>query len=194
MESQQLKMTFGKYVAGYRPGDVGWSEIDDQVLKSVIAPKSYFLLIKQAGFSKNQESLSAYESAKLLLNSKIWPLWRSTKCRHLVSAGDVVLIYIAGNEENSTSVIASATVSSVEAWQRKHEPIYPLILDGIPEKALILDKIMFFKPLDVRTLLDHLSFTPANRNKWGVAFMGGMRRLDQRDFMTMNPANQMEAL
>lgn len=146
--------------------------------------RTHFMLIKHSGFSADLHRLTAYESALMLLCSALWPLWTGTRCKHMVKAGHDVLIYIAGSEEKSKCVIASARVKNTELWSNtKHKNNYPLLIDGIPEKVLLLENInLFNEPVDVKKKLDTLTFMPVNKKKWGVAMMGGMRSLLTIDY------------
>ena len=40
MNDVQIAITFGKYISGYRPGDEGWSERDQEVYDKVIGSKA----------------------------------------------------------------------------------------------------------------------------------------------------------
>jgi len=160
--------------------------------KTKISPeRDHFLLIKRSGFLSNHSAVSATEGAKALLKAGVWPLWRNTKCKNMVRSGHRVLIYLAGPESDCGNVIASAVISGVVDWEdRKHRRGYPLMIDGEPLKALLLEKVSVFdKPVSVSDRLDHLSFIPENKKKWGVAMMGGMRSLTDSDFMVLCGTN-----
>ena len=150
--------------------------------------KSHFILMKHSGFNADRVIVTGYESARLLLKNKLWPLWENTRCKNMVEVDHKLLIYIAGNEEHSKCVIASAEVSAVELWSdKKHKKNYPLLLDGIPGKVLMLKNIEILEePLDIRKKLDTLSFIPENKKKWGVAMMGGMRPLLENDYFKLS--------
>jgi len=132
--------------------------------------------------------LSATEGAKALLENRIWPLWKNTRCKNIVRPGHQVLIYLAGPESDCGKVFASARVQDVIDWSdRKHRPIYPLMLEGEPHKTLILERRSYFQyPIAVAEQLDQLSFIPANKKKWGVAMMGGMRSLSASDYEVLS--------
>ena len=143
----------------------------------------YFVLVKREGYCRKGSMLSARESATLLIDNSIWPLWEKTRCRKMVAEGDKLLIYLAGNEPGSQSVIASAKIAKISDWNRKYSAMYPLMLDGIPERVLHLCEVKHFKhAVHVPEVLSKLSFAPKNRSKWGTAFMGGMRNLNKADY------------
>lgn len=148
---------------------------------------AHFILIKLDGYDAKGRFMSGYDSAKALLDAGIWPLWQRTRCKNIVGDGDKVLIYIAGTSEHAREVVASATVETVEIWNKQHEAIYPLALDGIPLKVLRLTDIKMESTVNITDKLDQLSFIPENREKWGVALMGGMRQLSSDDFALLCP-------
>lgn len=39
MNNEQISIAFGKYVSGYRPGDEGWSELDQEAYDEVMETK-----------------------------------------------------------------------------------------------------------------------------------------------------------
>lgn len=148
--------------------------------------KQFFLLIKKECFDKNGALLTAKESAGLLLSLGYWPLWNRTKCREMVRAGDELLVYLAGDDPGSQSIVARAEIAEIVPWAKKFADTYPLDVDGMPEKVLMLKKIkMLDRPTIVKSLLDTLSFVPANKNRWGVVMMGGMRHINQQDFLLL---------
>lgn len=64
------------------------------------------------------------------------------------------------------------------------------MLDGEPDKVIRLSSICYLgTPVDLLTVLDRLSFIPDNRNKWGVAMMGGVRSLTPEDYIVLNGGN-----
>lgn len=148
--------------------------------------KNHFVLIKKSGFDVHQSLKSANESTNLLLDAGIWPLYKNTRCQHMVKATDRVLFYLAGDEPEGRHIVASAVIKGVENWSKIHRSVYPLLLEDIPSKVLILTDIeRFTSPVDVKKHLDKLSFVPANRQKWGVAFMGGMRAISVKDYAVL---------
>lgn len=145
--------------------------------------REHFILIKKAGFDNSDRFLSASECANALLDNMLWPLYEKTRCQHMVQAGHRVLIYLAGDEADCKHVIAKAEVNGVELWNSAHKKRFPLMLDGVPNRVLILKNVVRFeRPVDVRSQLRQLSFIPANHKKWGVALMGGMRSISATDY------------
>lgn len=142
-------------------------------------PQKHFVLIKRDGPDRNGKELSALASAQLLLDAKSWPIWDTMRNRKLLAAGDRLAIYLAGTSE----VFATATISKIDKWNSVHANRYPLTLDGTPVAAMILDKVQTLQhPVKVREHLQALSFINQDTRKWGVAFMGGCRAVNDADF------------
>lgn len=146
--------------------------------------KNHFILIKLPGHSSTGVKLSARLAALKLLECAYWPIFNRTRNKKVMKVDDEVAIYLGG--AYNQMVIATAKIGSIEQWDRAYARTYPLAMDGIPEVVLKLSDINILKqPIDIIERLDKLSFTPENRKKWGVAFMGGVRRINENDFQTM---------
>lgn len=142
-------------------------------------PFKNYLLIKSGGLDAKGRECSARVSAKLLLDARVWPLWEFTRNRKVIAPGDRVAIYLAGVSE----VIATAQVQTVGRWSVAHAKAYPLMLDGTPTAVLLLDDVAWLpEPVKVKARLSSLSFIPPDAPKWGVAFMGGTRAVNDVDF------------
>ncbi len=148
---------------------------------SEIAAK-HFLLTKRAGPDARGRELSASEAANLLLDVGVWPLWEHTRNRKAIVAGSRLAVYLSG----SSQVVATACVAAIESWTPAKRRSYPLMLDGTPETVLILKDVRkLHRPVEVRERLSRLSFVTPGVKKWGVAFMGGTRRLTSDDFLAL---------
>jgi len=98
--------------------------------------------------------------------------------------GDSVAVYLGG--QYNQIVIATAIIEKIDIWGKQYQKNYPLTMDGIPESVLILGCInLLQQPVDVTEILDQLSFIPFNSRKWGVAFMGGARKVSDIDFKAL---------
>jgi len=140
-----------------------------------------FLLIKKSGVSADGRSLNAREAALSLLDAGVWPLWEHTRNRKAIQSGSKVAVYLSG--AGNQTVIASATVTAVKAWDRDTAKRYPLELDGTPFAVLHLGKIKVFKQaVSIKPKLSLLSFVNSESKKWGVVFMGGTRSVNEQDF------------
>ncbi|QTN40940.1 EVE domain-containing protein [Marinobacter salsuginis] len=148
--------------------------------------RSHFILIKHPSETTTGRILSATDASSALLEWGFWPLFEKTRCRLMVQPGNSVLIYTAGQCSDARQVIASAQVAQVLQWNRRLSASCPIFLEGIPVSALQLTNIQLFtQPVVFTDHLDDLSFIPANRQKWGVAMMGGMRSISQPDYQTL---------
>jgi len=147
--------------------------------------REHFLVVKKSGFSSDGKLLSAREGTMRLLDVGFWPLWKNTRCKNMIEAGNSLLFYISGEENGSRSVIARAKVESVEVWtDRAFKKIYPLMLDGEPDKVMRLANVHCMStPVSLLSVLDSLSFIPENRNK--SAMMGGVRSLTAEDYVVL---------
>lgn len=150
--------------------------------------RSHFILIKHPSETTSGRILSATDASMALLDWGFWPLFEKTRCRLMVQPGNSVLIYTAGQCSDAHQVIASAQVAEVLQWNRRLSASSPILLEGIPVSALSLINIQrFAQPVVFTDYLDILSFIPTNRQKWGVAMMGGMRSITQADYQTLTP-------
>lgn len=145
-------------------------------------PPKNFVLIKRDGPDRNGKGLTAMASAQLLLDAKSWPIWDTMRNRNTLAAGARLAIYLAGSSE----VVATAIISKIEKWNSVHANRYPLTLDGTPVAAMILDRVQALQhPVKVREHLQALSFINQDTRKWGVAFMGGCRAVNDADFQIL---------
>lgn len=149
--------------------------------------KKHFILVKLPGHDTKGIALSARAAAIKLLDAKFWPIFSRTRNKKVMAPGDEVAIYLGG--QYNQLIIATATIEKIEPWQKSFKDRYPLTMDGIPESVLVLSNISVLKqPVDVTEILDSLTFIPKNIKKWGVAFMGGARLVNQADYNRLTDA------
>ena len=148
---------------------------------------SFYLFI-----CSDTETIEGNESAKNItierLNKCLWPLYRGTKNRRLIKAGDCCLFYLAGRNDGAQHVIASGMVKSTEQWSIEKGVIDDVdLLSGMPEQVIHLHNIKFIKPVSIRSHLDELSFIPKDRtHSWGGALQGGCRKLTEEDYKVLS--------
>jgi len=141
---------------------------------------NHFILVKLDGFNKSGGLLSSVESCDALLDFGYWPLWNRTPNFKTIQTGDKALVY-AGS--GVCSVLATCEVEVINNPTTHHFNQLPLIVDGIPGKMLKLKNIIRFEnPVSVRDHLDDLDLCPKNKSRWGVALMGGLKKLSKNDF------------
>lgn len=152
---------------------------------------SYFMLVKQPGFSRAGKQVPARIAAESTLKAGFWPLWRNSRNRRSFKPGDQVAIYLAGEAE----IVAKATVADVEPWTRLHETIYPMQLDGVPFGVLTLrDSHFLAEPIRFKLIKDGLSFIRPGSRKWGASLMGGSRSLTAGDFQLLTGQAALESI
>jgi hypothetical protein len=152
---------------------------------------NHFVLIKHAGHDTNGHSISATDSIKALFNAGMWPLFERTRCKNMVAPGGKILAYTAGHKKDSGMVIGMADIDAVLPWGRKFESRYPLSLDGVADKVLVLKNCKLFDtPVKVKEVISQTSFAPQNSAKWGVCFMGGARSLIESDYRILSGQNE----
>lgn len=150
-------------------------------------PAKNYILIKREGPDRNGRDLTAMASAKLLLDARSWPIWDSTRNRSAIATGDNLAIYLTGSSE----IIATATVSKIDRWNAVYANRYPLTLDGTPLAVIVLGEVQFLnEPVKVRDRLEMLSFINPKGRKWGVAFMGGCRAVNDEDFRILTTTSE----
>lgn len=142
-----------------------------------------YLLIKRSGFRRDGARLNARDSALALLTWGRWPIWKGTRNKDRVKAGDRVAVYLAGRGKDTKRTMATAKIQEILPWADRMHAECPILVDGIPLKVLVLTEVQVLaEPVEIRPLLPRLRFLPSNPKKWGVAFMGGMRSLSAGDF------------
>ena len=116
------------------------------------------------------------------LNNACWPIYDSTNHRTKLAPGDMILAYVGGISTNAQTFMASATIKSIVQGNSTFVKINKDIELYESNQYLILEKIeRFDPPISIRPLLDKLSFIPINKQKWGVALMGGCRIISRND-------------
>ncbi|NCN44761.1 MAG: hypothetical protein GW898_10670 [Thiomicrospira sp.] len=149
--------------------------------------KKNFVLVKNSGYNKSGHPISASDGIKALLSEGIWPLFERTRCKNMVASGGRILAYTAGGQKDSGMIIGTAEINDVLTWNRKFESRYPLTLDGVADKVLILKNCTILdNPIKVRDVIAQTSFAPNNPAKWGVCFMGGVRSLNESDYQILS--------
>lgn len=114
------------------------------------------------------------------IEEKKYPLYLRTSFLNEIKKNDKVLFYIAGSGKNAQSFIGQAIVEKVETPdeilcdpdRHNHEI----------EKYLIFNDIKIFKTFKhIKMIIDKLDFIK-NKNNYGVHFMGGVKKISEKDF------------
>lgn len=153
----------------------------------------YYILIKGDSYLKDGSHISAYQSILKLISANVWPLYARTAYRKKFKPGDKVVFYAAGRGKSSKSTVGHATVQSSQDWTKKHDNTCPLFIDEIPYTALTFNNFFIYEtPIEIRPLIESLSFLPSNKKKWGISFMNGSRRIPKDDFKKLSKFNDTE--
>lgn len=145
-----------------------------------------FILVCTDAISPDGVKVSAESLAERRLRAGRWPLYPKTPLQGRMTPGDRLLVYLGGARPGAQSFYAVATVALTEPVQRRKETA----LDGDdlsghqPASSwLLLRDILLLNPrVSVRELLPRLSFLPKTPNRWGAAFMSGVRTLSDADW------------
>jgi EVE domain len=145
-----------------------------------------FILVCTDAVSPRGKRLSAEAQAEARLRAGRWPLYTGTPHQGRMAPGDRLLVYLGGARPGAQSFYAIAEVSLIETVQRRKESRSEGdYLEGHQPASswLLLKSIRRLSPrVSVRELLPRLSFLPKTPNRWGVAFMSGVRILSDADW------------
>ncbi len=122
--------------------------------------------------------------AKRRLSRSCWPLYANTNHRLAIKKGDIGLIYLAGKGELAQNFFAHTTIKEVVAVSKEYADLDGLNVLSTPPASLVLfETIDLLEPVTpIKILLDHLSFIPQNRMKWGAAMQTGCRKINKEDY------------
>lgn len=141
---------------------------------------SHFIMIASDAGSE----VSAFEVASNRLIKSVWPIYKGTRNRYAIAPGDSILVYLGGHKRLSQTIIARATVKSIEdIGRRPPASIDPEAAQTSPPFKILhlIDVEQFKVPIKIRSLLGKLSFLPDSK-KWGVSLVGGCRKIPADDF------------
>ena len=131
--------------------------------------------------------VSAHELVSFRLKHNLWPLYEKTRNRLSMRPGDNLLFYCGGNMKNSKRIIASAKIEKINisrnmaGFQEGKE-----FFTQTPHQLVKLEDIAVWKnPVILREILPQLECCPKNMSKWGVILHGGVRRISDADYNTI---------
>jgi predicted RNA-binding protein len=143
-----------------------------------------YILTASDGIDQFGDNVCAKRISQDRLEAGLWPMYKRTGHRKVIKPGDTFFIYLAGSKEGAQRIVALA-----QAKEMLHNPkisdsirisLYP---EQPIESVISLERIQnFITGVDIRGLLDKLSFIPVNKGKWGAAFQGGCRKISQKDY------------
>ncbi len=99
-------------------------------------------------------------------------------------AGQKLAFYVGGRGPGSRTIVATATVDTVDPVPRIGRQVDPpKYLTGEPVVVLrFRDVVELETPVQFRDALPHLSFRPRNLHKWGIILHGGSRAVTPGDW------------
>jgi len=149
---------------------------------------NHFIFVANDSVWMNGAMANGHEIALHRLNLKKWPLYGRTRYKHVVSVGDKILVYVGGRNLNRGRIIASCSIGKVEKNFRRRIQIDPEdILTAPAETVIELCDIKYFENLVVfKEKLPDLECKPKNMKKWGVVLIGGVRRICEKDFISLS--------
>lgn len=116
------------------------------------------------------------------LNRRSWPVYANTKNREAFEAGARVVFYIGGKSSDAQTVIGCGTIAAVRS-ATSVERTDVGAGEKTPAKVLDFEALTLFSaPVPIRPLLDKLEMFAKVRQRWGVALVGGSRRISGADF------------
>jgi ribosomal protein L24 len=143
----------------------------------------YFLLVVTDADDAAGSKIAALNLAQYRLRACKWPMYRNTQNRKSIQKGDAVLVYIGGRKSMSGNVIAKAIVQEISSYKSSQPSLDPdTALTDTPHFVLHLANISRITPVNLRETIFELSIAPKNKQKWGMALMGGCRRLSKDDY------------
>lgn len=126
------------------------------------------------------------------IGDNFWGLGKSTGNRNALQPDDKIVFYVGDPEMvfAATAVLASSSYSpSLEERERlSHGQAFYRAEFGVRLK----DAIVWEKPKSVYELAESLAFIK-NKLRWGPFFQGGIKAIDEQDFMTIT-ANTSESV
>lgn len=131
---------------------------------------SYFILITANTYDEYGNRLNSMDAFKKRLNLNSWHLNKSTANKDIINKNDEVAFYVS----EKRNIVGKAIVSKKIRENNKYSDIcYRLSFTNI---VMFRNPILFFDRLKSSTIM------PKNASKWGVALMGGLRKINKNDF------------
>jgi hypothetical protein len=144
---------------------------------------NFFILIASDTEDQQGKRLTADEVIRQRIFNKQWEIYKRTKFKDLLKNGDICLFYAAGRKANSQHIIGEGIIKNIHSHSLKSTNYVNL---ENPQKYIEFDKVVTYEfPIDVKTKLDKLTFIPKNRQKWGMVFMNGCRKISSADYVSL---------
>ena len=126
----------------------------------------------------------AFEILRRRLHKGIWPLYSGTKNRNAIQIGDRIIFYVGGKGPQNGNFVATAVVSNIAyAGRSERFPDGQEVYSKPVEKLVRLAAVASVAPaIPIKRFLDVFEFFPTNKKRWGVALVGGSRRISDIQF------------
>lgn len=122
----------------------------------------------------------AYEIFGKRIKEKKYPLYFKTPHLSEIKEKDEVVFYIAGNNTNSQTFVASAKIALID--NLTDTVVDPDKKRNVVIKYITLQNILIFKePKKIKSIIDKLSFIK-NKKHYGTSLAGGVTKIYQEDF------------
>lgn len=139
---------------------------------------SKFILVTKDSFDENSRPITAFNLIKLRLKHNKWPIYPQTRCRSQFKAGNEVLFYVGGFNQECGNIVAGAKIRSTS--KRASDDVFD---EEPPLFYLEFQDVNFLSiPINFKEKVKLLSFYPKNEKKWGVVLMGGCRKISEEDW------------
>ena len=123
----------------------------------------------------------AFEIFNKRIKEKKHPLYFSTPYLNEIKEKDEVVFYIAGNNINSQTFVASAEIAFID--NLTETIIDPDKKRNVIIRYLNLENILIFKnPKKIKLILDKLKFIK-NKKHYGTNLVGGVTKIYPEDFI-----------
>ena len=141
-----------------------------------------FILISSDIVDFSGTYFGAFEAACRRLEYGFWPIYPGTRNRTQFSRGDACLIYIAGQGLNAQCIVWETKIVEIMRFRARSFDKDKLVVEQYPDQVIQLEDVRKLSPIfNVKRSLSKLSFIPKNRKRWGAAFQGGCRQVNQSD-------------
>lgn len=138
-----------------------------------------FLFITMPQETDNGARVGSEEVLERRLSENRWAVYSKTRNKTAISPGDNAVFYIS-NRKTGGLISATATIKEIlkpeknKYYLEEHGPVeYFLSFENLSKLS---------RPILFKSLLEQFTFCPQNKQKWGVALMGGIRRLNDTDY------------
>ena len=109
-----------------------------------------------------------------------------------IQRGDRIIFYVGGTGPQKGNFVATAVVSDIAYAARSERfPDGKEVFSKPVEKIVRLTSVACLAPaIPIKQFLSAFEFFPTNKGRWGVALVGGSRRITDKQFnMIMEKTN-----